>query len=305
VGLAACGGGSPDGVAVRIGDVAIERSNVEHWASVVTGGHAPFGSLARRRALRRQALRLLIAADWLIGEAATQGLELSERAVARRLALRERSSFPGGQAELHEFLKATGQTTSDIELEARAELAAAELRQAITSSLPPITAAEVGGYYESHGRQFTTPEERTVEISNRKTLAALLRLKREVAAGRRLLQAGTRFSLERTDGPAGPLTRAIYKATPRELVGPVKQGVDYFLFEVTRITPARQRSLREVRGAIVRRLQAKGQHRAIARFTNAWIRRWHARTDCAPGYVIDRCRQYSAAVPREVPLGLP
>jgi foldase protein PrsA len=301
--LIGCGGAGADRVAVRIGAFAITGDTVEHWAAVMGGGRPSSISAPHEKALRRRALRFLIAADWAIGEAADREVTPSRPEVARRVKEKVRSSFPGGRTEEREFLAATGQTVEDLSFEARAELAAAKLRQALAYAQPAISPARIARFYARNRQLLTVPERRTLDISNRKSAAALLALRREVESGRSLRQAGKHLTDERTADPTRPLERAIYSATRGVLTGPVRQGIDYYLFEVTRITPARLPKLAGVRGEIARRLKAQQLRHALAAFLLAWRGRWRARTNCSPGYVVDGCRQDTGSA--EAPLGLP
>jgi len=300
-GLVACGAGAPDGVAARVGQVTITSGAVEHWMTALAEGRPPSSATARK-ALREQALDFLISSDWLLGQTTADGLKLSDTQVQRQLALQRSKSFPGGQSEISEFLKATGRSRADLVLQARAELAAAKLREAVASKQPPIAEAQVARFYARHRQLFTIPERRTIRFTNRKSLAAAVALKREVLAGRRRFSSlavwmtlpltPLSYSLEL--GPDSTLARAVHFARPNVLLGPVLVNhVDHYIFEVKSITPARVQPLSQVRGSIVRRLAAASNRRALAAFVEAWRRQWTARTTCSPGYVVQKCRQYS------------
>ena len=309
-GLAACGGGAPDSVVVRVGRVAITSATVQRWMSAMAGGRTP-SDPSQRRALRAQALGFLISSQWLLGEAAADGLRPSAPEVQRRFAQKRRASFPGGEQELRAFLRATGQSVSDIVFEAKAELASAKLRQALASREPPITHAQIASYYGRHRGRFEIPERRTVEITNRHSQAAALAVKREVAAGRRFASFASRMSFPLSPasyslslGRDAALARAIHFARPNVLTGPVlvNRDVDHYLVEVKEITPASERPLEQVQGAIARQLAAERRRRTLGPFIAAWRGRWIARTSCSHGYVVQKCREYSGARSREDPL---
>jgi len=309
LGLLACGSAS-DTPVVRVGDTVISGAAINHWMVVLAGGSVDGSSSERRAALRQQALDFLIASDWTIGEAADQGLRVSPREVTQRVTAKERAAFPSGEAELHEFQHATGQSAADTSFEAKAELAASEIREALARRQPAITPAQIAGYYTHHGQLFVIPERRQLLITNRKSVAAIARLKQEVASGRsfaNMSQSDTadRPSTRGGSGEATALERAIYSAKAKVLTGPIRKGVDYFAFEVLRITPSYRRPLSQVRDTIAKRLAGERERRAIAQFTKSWQSRWTARTDCAKGSVVFRCRQYGESAPHEVQLGPP
>ena len=285
---------------VRVGRMTITSGAVQHWTIALGEGRAPSGAKARR-ALREQALDYLISSDWLLGQAEADGLSLSETRVRRQLALQRSASFPGGEKEIEEFLKATGRTRSDLLLQARAELAAAMLRQGVASREPPIAEAQVARFYARHRQLFTTPERRTIEFTNRKSEAAALAVKREIVAGKPLASIGTRMTIPLSPlsyslklGPDATLARAVHFAHLGALTGPVLTNhIDHYVFEVKSITPARLQPLSQVRGSIVRQLAAASKREALAAFVEAWRRRWTARTSCSPGYVVQKCLQFS------------
>lgn len=303
-GLAACGGGS-GGVAVRVGAATISREAIDHYALALAGGHVP-ADAAKQRALREQALNALISSQWLVGEAAEQHLRLSSRELERQFDAKRNASFPGGQAEFREFLKQTGQTVANLMLEAKAELVASRLRQMLTSNEPPVAHAQVVAYYNAHRPLFVLPERRQLEATNRKHEAEADALKQEVMSGKRSFAsvAPLRDTTERPKKLLADdkLEQAIYSAKLNVLVGPVKQRVDYYLLEVTQIIAPRQQSLAEVEGSIAKQLAAEQQKARLAAFISAWRSRWIARTDCSPGYVVQKCRQYAGVRAPEGPV---
>lgn len=284
---------------------------VEHWTRVLAAGRvAPDPTSTQGKAQRRHALEYLIASAWLTGEAVSQGVSISGEEVKHRLVEKEQTSFPGGEGEFHDFLKATGQTVADVELEAKTELASARLRQLATVNAVRVTDAQIASYYERHKQQFSVPERREAQITNQKTRAAAERIKRAVESGGSLLSAAQRKVGEgvvgagAVPGQRDTVERVIMAARPNVPTGPVEIGGDYYLFKVTKIVPARTRTLAQSERAIRRQLAAEQERRALAAFVEAWRTKWTAKTDCQPGYVAQKCRQYVGAKAPEDPLTL-
>ena len=258
---------------------------------------------------RTQALKLLISAHWAIGEAQARGISISEPEVQSQINKAEGTTFPGGEPELREFLASTGQTVADVELQARAQVAAAKLRQAVLASVGAPTSAQVTTYYAEHEQQFHSPGRREARFSNRKTKAAAMQLKHEVEAGERGLtsrqqqKVGELFTTARVP-PTNAYEAAIDSARPHKIAGPFKLGADYFLYQVVRVYPPRQRSLAEVSVTIRRKLLDEGEANALAELDRSLRTTWTARTDCKHDYVIQKCRQYTGAVATEDPLAV-
>jgi PPIC-type PPIASE domain/SurA-like N-terminal domain len=304
-----CAGGTSARSAVaRIGGKPIAEGAVEHWARILGGGASGASGSQTKATRRAQALELLISSTWLIEEAAAQGISPSEAEVRRRLQGKRAEIAPGGEAELRAYLRATGETVADLAREARAELVAARLDRAIRVRAGTAGASEVAGYYARHRRLFLIPERRRIAYANKASRSAIERLRRRVEAGHSLISAAARKVGEGhlTVGDAsasrrGPFERAIFAARPHVLTGPVYDGVDYDLFIVERVMPARRRTLVQVRAQLARQLTAARVRRTRAALTSAWMAEWTSRTSCSPGYVVQKCRQYHGSRPPENP----
>jgi foldase protein PrsA len=298
--IAACAGSGHDKVVARVDQVPITSQTVQHWMVAMAGGRLPQRPSERRK-LRQEALDFLITSQWLLGEASTESIGLTQREVERRFAQQRDIAFPGGSQEMRAFLKASGESVSDMLFQARAELAASKLRTAASGPKPSPTHAEIAKYYQRHRSSFEIPERRTVEIINRKSEAAALALKRKVAAGRSF----THFVEQRGPIPLSPesyspsrgsdaiFPRAVHLAPLNRVMGPVLvHKVDHYLFRVTDVVRAREQPLAQVEGAIRRQLAADQLRRTLAAFVAAWRTRWIAQTTCSAGYVVQKCRQY-------------
>jgi foldase protein PrsA len=324
--VAACGGAGTEDAVVRVGQAAITNADVAHWMSVIAPQHAvpdppSYSSCAAREkarapratsttlrsqcerqyeALRQRALDLLISAQWLIGEAADRGVGVSARDAAHGLAEKERG-LSNGAAGLGALLKATAQTRKDVELEIRARLAAARLQEAQAHGERPLTQADVAGYYREHIRQFRRPERRDFYIvEDLSSEAAARERRREIEHGRDIASFSLHESLARSkhqlSSPA--IVRAIFTSRPGQLVGPIAvNSQTYYLIEVNRIIPAHVQRLAQARSSIEKRLSNRRRRRALPAFVQAWATKWMARTDCKPGYVLWRCRQYAGRRP--------
>jgi hypothetical protein len=310
IGCGGCADGADDSIAVRVGPAAVTSATVKRWMSAMAGGRLP-PDPSRRQQLREQALAFLISSQWLLGEAAEQRIELSGREVRRQLEQKRRASFPGGAAELHEFLKATGQDDSNITFEAKAELASAKIQQMLASRQPAITQEQVASYYARHRQRYLIPERRMLYVSTLKSTAYAQALRRDIATGKKRFADVSKHELielppvaySTSGGEDAVLDRAVHFARPRVLIGPVRvHGIDYCMFEVKRITPARQQTLTQVQSSIMHQLTAEQQRRTLAAFIRAWRPRWTARTDCSPGYVVQKCRQYNGPRTPEDPV---
>jgi hypothetical protein len=326
VALAACGSTSHEPFIARVGSSTITRQALRRAMAALAPEHIvpdpPSYSVCIEReqalaltqadgrrecqqqyqTLERQALALLISWQWLAGAAATRDLTVSTAEIHSRLREDGSSATPGP-------------ASSEEQLLARAELLAAKLRQAVLGAVPPVTHAQLLDYYHSHTRRFERPELRYIKLTeNFESFAEAERGREDALAGAEIVRAGVKFAhapideiIEGTYIVGGRHTtaaarRAIFAAKPRVLSQPVKLNAAYSFFEITRIVPAHLQSFAQIERPLRTKLEGERQKRALGRAVEAWRREWAARTDCAPGYVIQRCRQYKGAKAPESPL---
>jgi hypothetical protein len=305
VATASCGT-SPDAVA-HVGSLSIAKSAVAHWTRIESHEPGKGGLTPHERALER-----LITSSWLVGEAASRHLTITDDDVLRRIATTRADSFPGGEPEFHQSLRSSGRTTADVRLEARTELAYLRIRASLAAqAAAQVSSAEIAAFYLSHKERYLAPERRFFDIDNLHSKAAALKVRSEVSSGESFSTKALHESLTRTDALAGDtgkavVERAIFAAKAHALQGPVlfEPYRDYSLFEVSRIMPGSYRSLKQVSGGIRGILAERRQKLLLARFASAWRARWVARTDCNPGFVVQTCRQYRGVRVLEAPLRL-
>lgn len=305
--VGACGGGTGDATVARIGDVAITKSVLDRWETALAPGGTKSASSGREMepARRRNALDALIAAHWLIGEADDLGARPTAHDVAQRFARMRSTSFLGGERDFLGALRTVGRSVGEVRFEIETEVATARLRQTLTRSERPITAAQIAAYYRRHKQQFVLPERRRLKMTYQSEAQAD-QLRRKVDRGQSFSSAAQPTTVEaRVAKPSdreepeardlherAPLERAIFAAKPDVVTGPVKFRVDYVMFEVTRIEPARQHTFAEVQSTIRKQLADRQRRRELATFIAAWRRKWTAKTSCAPGYVVQKCSEY-------------
>jgi hypothetical protein len=300
-GLSACGASGREAVAARVGHASITTGTLRHWMALI----APAPDQRQRLALERRALDLLIVSQWTIQQAGEEHLGPSAGELERRIASGRASgtsAIPepdGGDAH---------RSAADEQLEARAELAAASIRQALAAR-DRVTRGEVAAFYRQHRRDYRVPQRRYFDIDNLRSEAAALRAKREVEAGASFTTMSLHEELTDVLG-SNPgrhaIERAIFAARPHVLGGPVllADAGDHSLFEVTRIIPAGYRPLAGLEGAIRDRLAGEHGRRALAAFLAAWRAKWVARTSCNAGYDVPACRQFAGPHAVESAFGL-
>ncbi len=298
VGLSACGGGGSGDVVARVAGYPITKAALAHWMSVRFAGNDR---------TKPGVLGFLISSQWTIGEAAELGVKVTDGEAQKQL---ERfkyvqlyrlgyERFPK-EAELQRLLASRGETFSDQLWLMKLNMLATRIEQKHFSEIRrQITHAQIAGYYGENRQRFFLPEGRDVEVIMTYNEAVAKKAKREVQSGKSFLSVVKRVSVY-PDDPGGlprwPKEKAFHKhvfaAKPHVLTGPVNQALDYYVFEVTKITPAGRRTLAQSEASIGQRLAVRRQQQVSTKLLEASEQKWTARTSCRPGYVVLKCRQY-------------
>jgi hypothetical protein len=308
----ACGGDGTGPTVVSVGGLAIGQHSVEHWTSVIARGAVVANVFGSQQSPRQQALTLLVNSDWLIAEALRSGLRLSKRQLARIVAAQKQAT-PNGPGEFHSMLAATGETQADVEFEATARWAASALARKLADTAEEraraeVTPAIVARFYRRHIAAYHRRERRFYDLHEYiPTRARALALKKKLGSRQRFAEGANKekpfrpTSFKNLPGQAVAY-RAVFAAKVGVLTGPLPLQGQWCLFVIRRIEPARLQPLSEVRGAIEAKLLAQARTRTRTALIAAYRARWTARTDCRPGYVVQKCRQYTG---RRKPEGEP
>jgi hypothetical protein len=102
---------------ISVGEQVVTLDELEHWARVAARG---LGDRTKPEHFR-EAARLLISNLWIEGEAALQGVTVSDARVDRELREQIRLSFPN-RREFRRWLRRSGQTLADVRRRVRIEL---------------------------------------------------------------------------------------------------------------------------------------------------------------------------------------
>lgn len=174
-----------------------------------------------------------------------------------------------------------------------------------------VSRADVVSYYHSHKLAFVVPETRDIYILQEPNYASAVKGKREIAAGAsfaaviKKVTSGKQPLLGR-EGLVSGMTRnyigepvlndAIFAAPLKILTGPVSiPGFGYFVFEILRRSPSRQRTLAEVEPLIVTHERQVIRTQELASRIASLKEKWISRTICHRGSLMKYCRQYKDA----------
>jgi foldase protein PrsA len=257
------------------------------------------------KALQQQVLGFLISADWVIGQAGEQGVNVSDKEVEAQFNKLKKQQFPK-EAEFQKFLASTGQTISDLLLRVKLSMLSTKIQEKVTKDAKKaVNEAAVAKYYDEHKTLYGKPESRDLRLILTKTEAAAKQAKSEIESGKSFASVAKSKSIDPISKDKGgetpgvvkgqeqkALSEAVFAAQKGVLSGPVKTPFGYYVFEVKEIHAPTQQSLAQVKESVKQQLAATQQQSALAKFVKEFKERWKGRTECRAGYVVQDCKQY-------------
>ncbi len=251
---------------------------------------------------RDQVVPFLVTADWLQGEAADQGIKVTDAEVSKMLKTIEAQRFPS-PAQLQQFLATSGETTADLLYRVRIDALSNKLRTKVTGGKVTVTPAEISAYFAKNASQFSKPETRDLRIVLVKTAATAKHVRALIDAGRSIAKLAKQYSVDQATKTTGgsligvvrgqqdkALDAAIFSAPVGKVVGPVKTAFGYEVFRLQKITPASRQTLAQATPLITQLVTAQRQQSTLSTFVKHFEAKWRSRTVCASGYVVSDCK---------------
>ena len=252
--------------------------------------------------LRDQVLQFLIQAQWIQGEAADQGVKVSDKDVQKSFQQQKKQSFPT-QKEFRDFLKTSGMTQEDIYLRVKLDLLSNKLRDKVTKSNKKPTAKEIQQFYDKNKARFAQPERRDLNVVLTKTKGKADDALAALRGGDSWRAVAREYSIDQASKSAGgklpgvtpgqqekAFDTAVFKARKGQVRGPIKTQFGYYVFEVTKVTAKSQQSLKQSTPTIRQLIQQQGEQKRLNDFVKKFEKKWRGRTNCRDGYVIQMCK---------------
>jgi foldase protein PrsA len=258
------------------------------------------------KSLQSEVLGFLISSQWVIGEASSLGVKLSDAEVKKEFTKIKSTQFPKA-AEFEKFLASSGQSVSDLLLRVKLNLLSQKIQKQIVKKKSTVTQAQIAKYYEENKSKYGTPEKRNVRIVLTKTEAAAQSAKKEIESGKSFASVASKVSIDPTSKANGGLLKevvkgeeekaldtAIFSASKNKLGGPVKTPFGYYVYEVVSVTAGTQEPLSKVQSTIKQQLIATGEQSALSKFVKEFKKTWMNKTECRSGYMVADCKGYKA-----------
>ena len=251
--------------------------------------------------LKEQVMQFLVSAQWILQEADERGLEVSDAEVKKQFEDQKEQSFPDDKA-YKEFLETSGQTEQDLLFRVRLDVISNKVRQEILKGKSEVSNDDVRKYYEENKARFAQPERRDLAVVLTRNKTQADRARQRLEDGQSFKDVAADVSIdEATKSQGGKLPgvakgqqeeafdRAIFSAKRGELTGPVQTQFGWYVFEVTKVTPADQQSLEESAETIRNLLRAEREQKALDEFIEDFREKYKDETACADGFVIQDC----------------
>src|SRR4051794_15792742 len=252
--------------------------------------------------INQQTLQFLITSQWLSQEAAKRKVTATDKEVQTTFDQQKKQSFPK-EADYQKFLQSSGQTESDLLFRVKLSVLTNKLQQSIVKDKATVSDAAIQDYYNKNKQRFAQPETRDLQ-------AALAAKKANADAALKAIKSGTQWpkvakkyssdTASKSQGGRLPgvtkgqqektFDAAIFSAQKNKVLGPIKTQFGYYVFRVTKSTPAKQQSLAQVKTTIKNLLQSQQQQKALNDFVKDWQKRSKAMTVCAKGYIVPQCK---------------
>jgi foldase protein PrsA len=251
--------------------------------------------------LKREVMLFLIQAEWVKQEAEEQGVEVSDESVKKSFEDQKKQAFPTDKA-YDEFIKTSGMTEEDILFRVKLNELQQKLTQKVTQDATKVTDEDIQEYYDKNKRRFAQPERRDLRVVLTKTEAKADQARSALEDGDGWKQVVKQYSIDEASKAQGgllpavakgqqdkALDDAVFSAKKGELEGPVKTQFGWYVFEVTKITPAAQQSLDQSKDTIRNLLRSERQQKALDEFVKEFREDYRGETECADDYRIEEC----------------
>jgi parvulin-like peptidyl-prolyl isomerase len=290
-GLLGCGNSDdelPDDAVAKVGDVVITKSDFERARKITSDRSKPQDAGAKARAMD-----LVIKAEWMRQEADARHVTVTDAEVQEALDQGRKSGFLS-----QENLKKAGVTLQELLPTIRSGQLETKVTAQLTDPATRVSAQDVAEYYRQNKAKLIVDERRDVRlvIATSRNRADAARAAIDDGQSWKIVARKYSVHASRNDGgkvvnlrkgnAETPVLEAIFRARTGALVGPVKEGKSFAVFTVERIKPPFQATLKDSRDEIKELLSSRRREQALAAFE----KKYRAKTTCAPGYTVPRCK---------------
>jgi foldase protein PrsA len=252
-------------------------------------------------ALKQQVMQFLVSAEWIQQEAKKQGVKVADKEVQKQFADQKKQSFQK-DADYKKFLANSGMTEADLIFRVKLDVISNSVRNKVIKGKDAVTDAQISSYYNKNKQRFAQPERRDLLVVLTRTKPKADQAKAAIAGGQGWASAAKKFSIDQASKAQGgklpgvakgqqekAFDDAIFSAKKGATTGPIKTQFGYYVFQVTKVTPAAQQSLAQTKETIKNLLKSQNQQKALNNFVTKFRKDYKKKTKCSTAYVIPDC----------------
>jgi foldase protein PrsA len=251
---------------------------------------------------KTEVLGFLIRSTWLDQEANKQNVKVTDAELQKQIDDIKKQQFTQ-KGSYEKFLQNAGLTNEDVIFQQRVRELQNKITQKVTKGKDTVTDAQIEAYYNKNKSRFSSPERRDLRIVLTKGKAKAAQAKRALRSGQSWKSVAKKYSIDQASKANGgklagvakgqqekALDTAVFAAGKGKLTGPVKTQFGLYVFEVVKVTKAKQQTLDESKASIKQILQSQNQNTVLKKFGDDYRKRYKATTDCRKGYQVDDCK---------------
>jgi foldase protein PrsA len=251
--------------------------------------------------LKQQTMQFLIQSQWIEQESKERDVKATDAQVQKTFQDQKKQAFPK-EADYQKFLKTSGRSEEDILFQVKQSVLVNALQAKVVEKKGTVSQKEITDYYAKNKQRFAQPESRDLLVvltkDQKKAQQALGQLKKKKAWKDVVKKYSTDTASKAQGGKLPGVTKgtqekafdsAIFSAKKGELKGPVKTQFGYYVFQVTKITPASQQTQAQASETIKNLLKSQAQQKALSDFVKDFQKRYRDKTKCAKGFVTSMC----------------
>jgi len=252
-------------------------------------------------AIKQQVVQFLVSSEWIQQEADKRKIKITDQEVRKQFEDQKKQSFPK-EADYKKFLATSGMNEADLLFRVKLDVLSNKVRQKIIEGKGKVTDKDVTVYYNKNKQRFAQPERRDLTVVLTKSKSKAAQAKQALKGGDSFKSVAKKYSVDEASKNQGgklpgvakgqqeeALDKAVFQARKGQLSGPVKTQFGYYVFEVTKVTPAAQQSLAESKETIKNLLRSQREQKALDDFVKDFRKSYKGQTKCAGDYVIDDC----------------
>jgi parvulin-like peptidyl-prolyl isomerase len=251
---------------------------------------------------KTQVLGFLIRSTWLDQEANRLNVKVADKTITKQIDDIKKQQF-AQKGSYEKFLQSAGLTNEDVLYQQRIRELQNKITAKVTKGKDKVTDAQIEAYYNKNKSRFSSPERRDLRIVLTKTKAKAEQAKKALDSGQSWKSVAKKYSVDQASKAKGgalpgvakgqqepAFDKAIFAADKGKLTGPVKTQFGWYVFEVGKVTAAKQQTLEESKTSIKQILASQNQQTALKKFGDDYRNRYKKTTDCRKGYVVDDCK---------------